>query len=213
VVALALQGVLAGRSDLPERRVLVVSVVASLVGLVAAKLYYWVEHRGRPVNLLTGGLCIQGFVLGAVGTLMVGTLFVGVPAGRVLDVTTPGLLFGMTIGRFGCFFGGCCAGRATASRWGHWSSDRRLGVRRIPTQLLESVVAFSVGLAALLAVWNTPTDPAGTVFVGAMAAYTLGRQVLFPLRDLPRHTAHGRTITAMLAALALVVAVAVVIVF
>ena len=144
---------------------------------------------------------------------MVGTLLVGVPAGRVLDITTPGLLFGMTIGRVGCFFGGCCAGRPTASRWGLWSSDRRLGVRRIPTQLLESALAFSVGLAAGLTVWDTPPDPEGAVFVGTMAAYTLGRQLLFPLRDLPRHTAHGRTITAVLAGLVLVVAVAVVIVF
>jgi phosphatidylglycerol:prolipoprotein diacylglycerol transferase len=94
-------------------------------------------------------MCIQGFGLGAIGTLVIGAWATGMPAGPLLDVTAPGLLVGMTIGRFGCFFGGCCAGRPTASRWGLWSSDRRLGVRRVPTQLLESTVALVVGLAAL----------------------------------------------------------------
>lgn len=209
VVALVFQRLLAARADLPTGRVLLVSLLASLVGLVSAKLYYLVEHRGRPQSLVAAGLCIQGFVLGAIGTLVVGALVAGVPAGRLLDVTVPGLLFAMTIGRFGCFFGGCCAGRPTSSRWGLWSSDRHVGVRRIPTQLLESLLALGVGLAALLAVWDGSPDPAGVVFVGSLAAYTLGRQLLFPLRDLPRHTSHGRQLTAVVAGAVLAAAVVV----
>ena len=209
VVALGLQRLLAVRADLPTGRVLAVSLLASLVGLVGAKLYYLVEHRGRPSSLLAAGLCIQGFVLGAIGTVVLAALVAGVSVARLLDVTVPGLLFAMTIGRFGCFFGGCCAGRPTGSRWGLWSSDRRLGVRRIPTQLLESMLALGIGLVALLAVWDGPSDPAGVVFVGALAAYTLGRQLLFPLRDLPRHTAHGRVLTTALAGAVLIVALAV----
>jgi prolipoprotein diacylglyceryltransferase len=69
-----------------------------------------------------------------------------VPAGVFLDVTAPGLLFAMAVGRVGCFFAGCCGGPPTASCWGVWSSDQHVGARRIPTQLLESVLAFSLGL-------------------------------------------------------------------
>jgi phosphatidylglycerol---prolipoprotein diacylglyceryl transferase len=137
-------------------------------------------------------MCIQGFVLGAIVTMIIGAELVGLPVGRLLDVTAPGLLLGMTVGRFGCYFGGCCAGRPTASRWGLWSSDRRVGVRRIPTQLLESLLAVSLGLAALLAVWTRTPHPAGVVFIGAIVGYTLGRQLLFPLRDQPRYSVHGR---------------------
>jgi len=211
-VALTVQALLAAHAGLPVTRVLLVSLVASVVGLVGAKLYYltgrYLGGRRLP-SLLTGGMCIQGFVLGAIGALVVGAWVVDVPVGALLDVTAPGLLFGMTIGRFGCFLGGCCAGRPTASRWGLWSSDRHLGMRRIPTQLLESTVALLVGLAALLAVWTTTPQPAGVVFIGAIAAYTLGRQLLFPLRAAPRHTAHGRTLTMALAGLVVAVAVAV----
>lgn len=209
VVALSTQAVVARHTGLPPMRVLALSLVASVVGLVGAKLYYLVEHRGRPQNVVTAGMCIQGFVLGAIGALVAGAVLADVPVGRVLDVTTPGLLFGMTIGRYGCFFGGCCAGRPTGSRWGLWSSDRRLGVRRIPTQLIESTIALAIGLVALLVVWSTTTRPAGTVFIAAIAAYTLGRQLLFPLRDLPRHTDHGRTLTMGIAAIAIAVDVAV----
>jgi phosphatidylglycerol---prolipoprotein diacylglyceryl transferase len=210
-VALTVQALFAARSQLPLTRVLLVSLGACLVGLVGAKLYYLTGHylRGRRPSLLTAGMCIQGFVLGAIGTLVVGARAAGVAVGPLLDVTAPGLLVGMTIGRFGCFFGGCCAGRPTASRWGLWSSDRHLGMRRIPTQLLEAAVALLVGLAGLLAVWATTPQPAGVVFVGAIAAYTLGRQLLFPLRAGARHTAHGRTLVMALAGLVVAADIAV----
>ena len=208
-VALSTQALLATHSHLPAARVLSISLAASMVGLVGAKLYYLALHRDEAGGLVTTGMCVQGLVLGGIATIIVGALATGLSVGRVLDVTAPGLLFGITIGRFGCFFGGCCAGRPTASRWGLWSSDRRLGVRRIPTQLLESAMALVVGVVALLAVLTTSPHPAGVVFIGAIAAYTLGRQFLFPLRDLPRHTLHGRAVTIVLVGFVLVADLAV----
>ncbi len=127
-------------------------------------------------------------------------------------MTAPGLMFGMAVGRYGCFFGGCCAGRPTASRWGLWSSDRRVGVRRIPTQLLESTLALLVGIAALLAHTFAEPRPAGVVFVGSMAAYTLGRQLLFPLRDRPPRPAWCRILVLALCAGVVVADVAVAVV-
>ena len=214
VVALIAQSLLATRTGLPSGQVLLVSLVACLVGVAGAKLYYVVGHLikgdlGRGFDMLTGGMCIQGFVLGAVAVLLGGAAVTGVGVGALLDVTTPGLMFGMTVGRFGCFFGGCCAGKPTAARWGLWSSDRRLGMRRIPTQLFEAAVALAVGVTAMALVWMGPPRPAGVVFVGAMAAYTLGRQLLFPLRAGARHTAYGRVLTLALSGLALVGAVVV----
>lgn len=206
-VALTLMSVLARRAHLPTTRILLVSLVASMVGLVGAKAYYIVEHRTALGRVSTAGLCIQGFVLGAVGTLVAGAALVDIPVGRLLDVAVPGLLLAMAIGRLGCFFGGCCAGRPTGSRWGLWSSDRHLGVRRIPTQLLEAAMAAAIGLVALLIVWSGGSKPSGMVFVAAISAYTLGRQLLFPLRDLPRHTAHCRKLTMVAAVVVLVVAV------
>jgi phosphatidylglycerol---prolipoprotein diacylglyceryl transferase len=212
-VALTVQSLLAAQLQLPVTSTLVVSLIAAVVGLLGARLYYLAQHQPRhllkPRALLTAGMCIQGFVLAAIATAAVGVLVVGTNVGRFLDATGPGLLLGMTIGRFGCFFGGCCAGRPTASRWGLWSSDRRVGVRRIPTQLLEAALALTLGLIGLITVLTTTARPAGVGFIGAMAAYTLGRQALLPWRDIPPNTAHGRTLTTAISALVLLAAVVV----
>jgi phosphatidylglycerol:prolipoprotein diacylglycerol transferase len=139
-------------------------------------------------------MCIQGFVIAALATATVGAIAEGISVSCFLDLTAPALFIGMAIGRVGCFFGGCCAGRPTASRWGLWSSDRRLGISRIPTQLLESALCLGIGAAAVAARLSAVVSIPGAVFIGAIAVYTLGRQVLLPLRDLPRASSYGRLV-------------------
>jgi phosphatidylglycerol:prolipoprotein diacylglycerol transferase len=208
LVALVLQSILAAREGLPVGRVLIVSALASLIGLAGAKAYYLLTHRKERPDLLTAGMSIQGFVLAAIGALVLGNWWAEIPLWQTLDVTAPGLLFGMMIGRLGCLFGGCCAGRPTASRWGVWSSDRRVGVRRIPVQLLESGPAGIAGAVTLAAVLVTDSPVEGLIFVAGFAAYTFGRQLLFPLRGIARTTAHGRMATLVVAGLVLVAALA-----
>src|SRR4029077_6134870 len=110
VIALAVQARLAAHAHLPVAATLSVSLIASVVGLLGARVYYLAERSPRllldPRSLLNAGLCIQGFVRAAIAAAGIGMVLVGVPVGRFLDVTAPGLLFGMSIGRFGCFFGG-----------------------------------------------------------------------------------------------------------
>lgn len=198
VLGLLVQGLLAGQLGFSAPTALLVTLLACVVGLAGGKGYFLALHRDRQaVGLLMTGMAIQGFVLGLVATVLLGALLTGLPLGPFLDATGVGLMFGMTIGRFGCFFGGCCAGRPTRSRLGLWSSDRDLGVRRIPTQLLESALAAAIGATGLVLLVLGPPTPGGVVFVGTLATYTLGRQLLFPLRDLPRTTSNGRLIVAV----------------
>ena len=82
-------------------------------------------------------------------------------------------------------------------------------MRRVPTQLFEAAVALAMGITAGVLVWVEPPRPAGVVFVGAAAAYTLGRQLLFPLRAGARHTPYGRAVMLALSGLTLVAAVVV----
>lgn len=112
-------------------------------------------------------------------------------------------MLGIAVGKLGCLWGGCCVGRPTASRWRIWSSDRRVGTHRIPTQPLESLLGFALGVAGLVIVFAFGLGWSGTLFVGLVAAYTLGRQLILPLRADVRRTALGRRLTLAAAALVL----------
>lgn len=195
LVALVTQALLLQRETGRWGGTLGLSVVGVLVGYVAAKIWYLVLHRESLRKFITAGTCIQGFLLGSFATLTIASLRTGTSVGLLLDASTPGLFFAMAIGRPGCFLGGCCAGRPTGSRWGLWSSDRRVGVRRIPVQLLEAALALTLAFGTLALFLAVPLPLAGALFIGAVAGYTLGRQLLFPLRWEPRRTSTGWLLT------------------
>ena len=147
----------------------------------------------------------------AIVVVAVGTFLTDLPLGTVLDVSAPGLLAGQAVGRLGCVLSGCCVGRPTASRWGVWSSDRHLGCRRMPVQLLESAAAATIAAAAA-AVVLVDRGGTGAVMVGAVAANVLIRQVLFSWRQEPRTVRRGRLVSTVVSLAALVIAVVVAVV-
>ena len=203
LVALALQFLVISADHLALGPWWAVTLVGIAVGIAGAKVWFIVLKRREH---LINGWCIQGFIASApVAAVMMLAAF-HVPIGVFLDVTAPGLLVAMAVGRMGCFFAGCCGGPPTASRWGVWSSDQRVGARRVPTQLLELALAGILGLVALVAVLRH--GPAGgAFFVAGLAAYTLGRQGILHLRAEPRKTRLGGLVTAALSALVLIAAV------
>jgi len=202
-VALALQSLVIAGDHRAVGPWWAVTLVAIAVGIVGAKVWFIVLYR-REHRI--EGWCIQGFIAGATLAAAILLVVLDVPAGVFLDVTAPGLLVAMAVGRVGCFFAGCCGGPPTASRWGVWSSDQRVGARRIPTQLLESMLALSLGLGVLgVVVSHGPAG--GAFFVGALAAYTLVRQGILHLRAEPRKTRLGGLLTTALAALVLITGV------
>ena len=201
-VSLALQFLVISLDHLTIGPWLAVSLGAIVVGIAGAKVWYIVLYR-REHSM--NGWCIQGFITAAILTALVLLVAFDVPIGVFLDVITPGLLVAMAVGRVGCFFAGCCGGPPNGSRWGVWSSDQRVGARRIPTQLLELTLALSLGLGSLVAI--LVHGPArGALFIAAMATYTLMRQGILHLRTELRKTKYGGLVTAALAALVLVAA-------
>lgn len=196
---------LARHLRLPSGEVLMAAAVSCVLGAAGAKAYFLALHRDRQApGLWMNGMAVQGFVLVLLPSMVLTSAGLSLPVGRVIDVTVAGLLVGLAVGRIGCFYGGCCAGKPTASRWGRWSSDRVLGVRRIPTQLLESTAAGVLAVAATAFLWHDQGHTPGFLGLAGLAAYTAVRQLLFPLRSVPRTTRYGRS--AILAATAVAVA-------
>ncbi len=97
---------------------------------------------------------------------------------------------------------GLACRRELAARRGIWASDGRVGARRAPVQQLESLACLGIGLAALLLVLQARLL-AGIIFTGALAAYTLCRQILFRYREEPRRTSLGRRASMIAAGLVL----------
>ena len=139
-------------------------------------------HPGPWRQAILGGWAVDGLLAVALAVGVAGLLAFNLPLGMVLDATAPGLFFAVAIGRVGCFLTGCCAGRCTRSRWGIWSSDRRIGARRIPAQLLESAAGLLIGVVAALLVLSDAPGVDGLIFVAAFGAYILVRQLLLRLR-------------------------------
>jgi len=202
LAGLILEGLLLSVAGYPVLGPIGFSVAAVAAGVAGGKAWYGAVHQWRKWD----GWCIQGFVAGAaVVVAAVAVAGPGLPAGAFLAAATPALLIGMGIGRHACFVAGCCVGRPTASRWGVWSSDRRLGCRRMPVQLYEAWTALAIGGASLATVLIAGLARSGPVAVIALAAYTLIRQAILGLRDEPRAWRFGRPATAALALLALIV--------
>jgi phosphatidylglycerol:prolipoprotein diacylglycerol transferase len=183
---------------------LAVAVAACLAGAVGARGWYVMLQRGQVSGLPVCGLAIQGFIVGAALAVVPGLLLAGIPVGAFAGAAAPALFFAMAIGRQGCFLAGCCAGRPTASPWGIWSSDGRVGARRIPAQQLEALTCLLIGTGALVAVLRAG-QPAGTaVLVGALAGWTLARQWLLAVRAEPRRWHLAAPVTTAAAAAALI---------
>lgn len=200
---LAAQQVLAGRVRPDPGPVLAISLTGIVAGILGAKVWFVVLHRAEHRR---EGWCIQGFLTGFIVAAGLYLLAAGTPAGLYLATAAPGLLLGLAIGRVGCFFAGCCSGRPTSSRWGVWSSDQRIGTKRLPTQLMESSAAFAVAVGAGLTV-ALGESSSGWVFVAAVAGYTAIRQAVLKMRGEPRQSTVGPLAAAAVAVVALVAAV------
>jgi phosphatidylglycerol:prolipoprotein diacylglycerol transferase len=182
VVALTTQAAILGHENVAVGQSLVASLIALVAGMIGAKLWYAVLHPAPWPQAILGGWAVDGFLVVAPIVAIATLLVYNLPVGVFLDAATPGLFFGVAIGRVGCFFTGCCAGRCTRSRWGIWSSDRRVGARRIPAQLLESAAGLVIGgTAAALVLGHAPVF-GGAIFLAAFAAYLIVRQALLRVR-------------------------------
>ncbi len=149
---------------------------AVLAGLVGARLFYvathWQEFAPDPLEILRvwhGGMVFYGgFLLGVPAAL----LFVHrrrLPLAQVADWVAPGIPLAIAIGRWGCFFNGCCYGKPTHLPWGVVFPDGAAGaqfpgVHLHPTQIYESIGQFLVFLFLWFLKRRHPDLPAGSLF-------------------------------------------------
>ena len=117
---------------------------ALIGGLVSANVVQWVFGG-------SAGKTILGCIAGGYLTVFLFKRRLGLsrPTGDLFAVA---LCAGEAIGRFGCFFGGCCYGKPSSVPW----AVMQHGVMRHPTQLYLSLGCLLI----LVALWRFSfTDP------------------------------------------------------
>jgi prolipoprotein diacylglyceryltransferase len=160
--------------------------------LVGARLLFvathWGEFRSNPRRVLRradGGAALYGALLAILPLSIPVVALVGLSLGAFWDAAAITILVGAIFTRIGCLLNGCCAGRPT-DRWG-MRLPNRAGVweRRVPTQVLEAILAAAL-LAGVILGWPHRPFP-GAVFLASAAGYALGRLGLESWRDRPPH--------------------------
>lgn len=117
-------------------------------GIIGAKVLEWLlnyrllaNHFADPAVWLSGRTIVGGLLGGKAGALLIKKAF-GIHA-KLGNEIAPAVALGILVGRFGCFFRGCCYGKPTESLWGVNFGD---GIVRHPTQLYEALFMFAMFL-------------------------------------------------------------------
>jgi len=136
--------------DIPRDHVRVQFAIGAVAGILGARLWYIIEYRREfpdPTQDLSGWLTLAadldrggavwfGGLLLATAAMALHTWRAGIPMLRWADCAAPGVLAGLSLGRIGCFFNGCCYGGPCHLPWG----VSHHGVLVHPTQLYETIV-------------------------------------------------------------------------
>jgi phosphatidylglycerol:prolipoprotein diacylglycerol transferase len=192
LLGLKLAMVRAQARGLDANRVLDLGIYIIISALVGAKLLLLVTDfrtfSANPRELLTlarsGGVFYGGLIV-AVGVALWYIRRIGLPLWTTCDVFAPGIALGHVVGRFGCFFAGCCYGRPTTLPWGITFTDpfaaanvgTPLGVALHPTQLYEAGAELAI-LIVLLTTERKGRAFAGRTFWTYLLLYAVSRFII-----------------------------------
>ncbi|MBA2304745.1 MAG: prolipoprotein diacylglyceryl transferase [Acidobacteria bacterium] len=177
---------------LDANRVMDLGIWIIISALIGAKLLLLVvdfdTFRQNPRELLTllrSGGVFYGGLIAAVGVAMWYMRRHRLPVWGVSDAFAPGIALGHVIGRLGCFFAGCCFGKATDVPWAVTFTNEYaalnvgtpLNVPIHPTQLYEAGAELII-LGLLLLSERKGRPFAGRTFWGYLFLYGITRFII-----------------------------------
>jgi phosphatidylglycerol:prolipoprotein diacylglycerol transferase len=139
----------AALATLPRRQRWLLVAAAFVGGALCAKVPFVLGAGGGVFSELAwfrDGKTITTGLVGAYLAVELAKLLLGLDV-KTGDTFALPLALALAVGRWGCFFNGCCYGVETSLPWGIDFGD---GVRRHPTQIYESL--YHLGMAGVLIV-------------------------------------------------------------
>lgn len=150
----------ARREGLPPENITDLGVWLVAAGMVGGKLFhiifFWNEFiaawRAEGLRSLREGFVFYGGLVVAALTAVIYLRAKRLPVAKVLDLLAPCVALGHALGRLGCFFTGCCYGKACLLPWAVTfpPPHAMAGIPVHPTELYEVIgnVALFLGLSA-----------------------------------------------------------------
>jgi len=167
---------MARRRNLATAGIMAVMGAGLLGGLIGANLTQWVYAHLVPGG--EPGKTVLGSIAGGYLSVLLFKRYIGIrrPTGDLFAVA---ISAGETVGRWGCFFGGCCYGKACTILW----AVHQHGAWRHPTQLYLS----GANALILVALWrfDKAHPPENGLFYLQGVLYSAARFVIEFFRDGP----------------------------
>ncbi len=144
-------------------------------GMIGSKIPLIFEGQGIE-HVIYGKSIVGGLVGGMFGVIAI-KRFLGIKL-RLGNVIAPSIALGMSIGRFGCFFNGCCFGIVSTV-----GCDFGDGQLRLPTQLFEVMFHFIAFI--MLVYYKNRVKTPGILFKIYILAYFVFRFFIEFIRENP----------------------------
>lgn len=173
--------------DLPEERILDLTILTFIGGLLGARLYFVAGHlslfAAAPANIVlvnkVSGFTFWGGFLGGWLTLLFFARRFRLPFRQISDIALVGFLGGLILADLGCFLGGCNVGVVTTSFPG--VSMAGFVGKRWPVQIIEAFILFLI----FMKIWSKATHfhqrgkivSVGFIYIG------LVKLALLPFRE------------------------------
>lgn len=148
-------------------------VIGARVVFILQDLPYYLAHKSELLSLRFSGLTSFGGLIFGLIALVVWCRVQRVSIVSVLDMVAPCFLLGHIFGRFGCFFNGCCYGRACDASYPLATHFAEAPGLHQPAQLYDA--AMNVGALAVLLAWERKGLSIGKPFCVALALHGLTR--------------------------------------
>ncbi len=181
----------ADRVGVDREKIMDLSFVILIASILGARLFYvaayFDDFRGNIPEMFkiwNGGLVFYGGFLSAVVSAIVYIRKNKLPIWKVGDIAAPALALGHAVGRIGCFFSGCCHGRACDLPWavtfGSPLSLAPVNIPLHPVQIYSS--AANLMIFFMLVVLSRKKSFDGQVFWVYALVYGIVRSLLELLR-------------------------------
>ncbi|MBI4379494.1 MAG: prolipoprotein diacylglyceryl transferase [Nitrospinae bacterium] len=200
LVGLILAVIEAKREGEDPQKIMDLSVYILISAIAGSRLLYimisYKEYVSDPLRILKiweGGLVFYGGFLMAIAVVIVYLRKHNMNVWKVGDILAPSVAIGQGIGRLGCFFAGCCYGKATNVPWGVIFTDPNtlapMGIRLHPAQLYDSANGFII--FTVLVVLRRFKKFDGQLFWTYTLLYAIGRFIVEIFRGDERGFAIG----------------------